>query len=144
MWVGRTQKCNRQLCAINALGVTARQIHPVSCTVYRAENGNLGSLEPVENNGTAFAPKQCLSQKVAVGKENSKTQSTSRCNKRTGRYSPANTPGFMHGVQCREWKFGKFRSCRKQWYRLCIQAMFGSKGSCGYGEPKNAIANTVQ
>ena len=61
---------------------------PVSSTVYRVENGNLGNFEAVENNGTAFAPKQCLHQKVAVGMENAKIQSPSRCNKRTGRYGP--------------------------------------------------------
>ena len=38
--------------------------NPVSCTADRAENGNLGNFEAVENNGTAYAPKQCLYQKV--------------------------------------------------------------------------------
>ena len=56
----------------------------VLCTAYRAENGNLGNFEAVENNGTAFAPKQSLYQKVAVGMENPKMQSSSRFNKRTG------------------------------------------------------------
>ena len=30
------------------------QIHPVSGTVYRAENGNLGNFEAVKNNGTGL------------------------------------------------------------------------------------------
>ena len=66
----------------------ARQITLVSCTAYRAENGNFGNFEAVEKNGIAFARKQCLYQKVAVGMEDTKMQSPSRCNKRTGRYGP--------------------------------------------------------
>ena len=62
----------------------------VSCTAFRAENGNLGNFEGVEKNGTAFAPKQSLYQKVAVGMENPKMQSPSRFNKSTGRYNPGN------------------------------------------------------
>ena len=46
----------------------------VSCTAYRAENANLAKFEAVEKNVTAFAPIQCLHQKVAVGMENPKTQ----------------------------------------------------------------------
>ena len=65
--------------------------NPVSCTAYRAENGNLGKLDAVENNGTSFAPKECLYQKVDVGMETPKIQSLSRCDKRTGRYGPAIT-----------------------------------------------------
>ena len=70
--VWRTQKFNRVIGAINALGVTALQIHPVSCTVDRAENGNLRNFEAVENNGTALAPKQCLYQNLIVGMDNTK------------------------------------------------------------------------
>ena len=60
--------------------------NPVSCKAYKAENGNLGNFEAVENNGTAFALMQCLYQKVAVGMEIPKMQSISRCYKRTERY----------------------------------------------------------
>ena len=60
--------------------------NPVSCNAYRAKNGNFGNSEAVENNGTAFAPKQSLYQKVAVGVENPKMQSPSRFNNRTWRY----------------------------------------------------------
>ena len=66
--------------------------NPDSCTACRAENGNLGNFEAVDHNGTAFTPKQCLYQKVAMGMENPKMQSPSLCNKRTGRYGPANNP----------------------------------------------------
>ena len=38
-----------------------------------AERGNLGNFEAVESNGTGFAPKQCLYQKVDVGMENQKS-----------------------------------------------------------------------
>ena len=77
-------RCNKRT------GRYAQANNPVSSTAYRAENGNLGNFEPVENNGTAFAPKQCLYQKLAVGIENPKMQSPSRFNKRIGRYGPAN------------------------------------------------------
>ena len=43
--------------------------NPVSKTAYKIENENLGNFEAVENNGTAFLPKQCLYQKVSVGVE---------------------------------------------------------------------------
>ena len=43
---------------------------PVSCNSYKTKNGNLGKFEAFENHGTAFAPKQCLYKKVAVGMEN--------------------------------------------------------------------------
>ena len=36
--------------------------------------------------------------------------------------------------------FGKIWSCRSQWYRDCTKALFVSKGSYGYGEPKKVIA----
>ena len=53
-------------------GHTRPANNQVSCTAYRAENGNLGNFEAVENDGTTFEPKQCLYQKVAVGMENPK------------------------------------------------------------------------
>ena len=84
--------------------------NPVSSTAYRAKNGDLGKFEGVINNGTAFPPKQCFNQKAAVGVENPKMHSHSRCNKRTGRYSVANNP-----VSCTEYiaengNFGKFEA----------------------------------
>ena len=66
--------------------------NPVSCIAYRAENGNLGNFEGVENVGTAFAPNQCLYQKVAEDMENPKKQSLSQCNKRTECFGPENNP----------------------------------------------------
>ena len=73
--------------------------HPVSCTTYKAEKANLGFVEAVENHGTDFAPKQCSYQKVAGVMENLKMQSHSRCNKRTGRYCPANNPVSCTGYR---------------------------------------------
>ena len=59
---------------------------------YKAVNENLANFEPVENNGTVFPPKECSYQKVAVGMENPNMELPSRCNKRSGRYDPANNP----------------------------------------------------
>ena len=64
----------------------------VSCNAYRAENANLANFEAVENKVAAFAPKQCLDQKVAAGMENPKMQSPSGCIERIGRYGPGNIP----------------------------------------------------
>ena len=80
----------------------------VSCTAYKAENGNLGKFEGVKNNHTAFAPKQCLYQKVAVDMENPKMQSPSRCNKRTGRYGPGNNLVSCTAYQAENENLGKF------------------------------------
>ena len=117
--------------------------NPVSCTAYTAVNGNLGNIEAVENNDTAFAPKQCLYQKVAVGLESSKLHSPSRCNKRTGRYGPAKTRFHAPRIAQRM-EICELQRCQKQWYRLCTKAIFISKGICGYGETKNAIPFSVQ
>ena len=84
--------------------------NPVSCAAYRAENGNLGNFETVENNGTAFAPKQGLYQKVAVGVENLLIQSPSRCNKLTGRYSPTNNPVLSIGYRAVNGNLGNFEA----------------------------------
>ena len=69
-------------------------------------------------------------------------------------YTQCIKAGYLPGcnaqcVYCTEnaiafFRFWKIRSCRKQWYRLCANAMFISKGSCGYGKPKNAIGFSVQ
>ena len=64
-------------------------------TPYRAEYGNLVNCEAFDFNGTVFAPKQCLYQKVATGMGNLKMQSLSRCYIRTERHDPAN-----HRVSC--------------------------------------------
>ena len=78
--------------AINALGFTGLQILRVYTPPYGADNGNLGTLEAVDNLGTVFAPKQCIYQNVAVVMQNPKMQSLRQCNKGTGLYVPANSP----------------------------------------------------
>ena len=84
--------------------------NPVSCPAYRAEIGNLGNFEVVENNGTAFAPKQSLYQKVAVGMENPKMQSTSPFNKRTGCHGPANKPVSCTAYRAENGNLGNFEA----------------------------------
>ena len=39
---------------------------------YSADNGNMGSFEGFDRHGTAFEPKQCLYQNVAMGMQNLK------------------------------------------------------------------------
>ena len=116
---------------------------PVSCTAYRAKNAKLANFEAVENNVTAFARKQCLHQKVAVCMENPKMQPPSRCNKRTGRYGSGkarfHAPRIIPSIEI--WQTSKLL---KTMAPLFHKAMFISKGSCGYGEPKYSIAFSVQ
>ena len=81
-----------------------------SITAYRAENAKFEKFEAFENNGTAFAPKQCISQKLAVGMENPKIQSVSRCNKRTGRYGPAYNLDFFTAYSAKNANLGKFEA----------------------------------
>ena len=81
-----------------------------SFTAYRAENANLGKFEAFENNGSAFAPKQCIYQKLAVGLENPKLQLVSRCNKRTGRYGPANNLDSFTAFRAENSNMGKFEA----------------------------------
>ena len=65
-------KCNRLVGAINALGFTGWQNTSVHTPPYRAENWNLGKSEGFGHHGTAFQPKQCLYQNVAMGMLNQK------------------------------------------------------------------------
>ena len=73
----------------------------------------MGKLEAIENNGTEFAPKQCLHQKVAVGMENVKTQSPSRCNKHTVRYGQANNLVSCTTYRAENGNLGKFEAVEK-------------------------------
>ena len=84
--------------------------NPVSCTAYRAENVNLGNFETVENNGTAFALKQCLYQKVALRMENPETHSPSQWNKRSGRYGPANNHVSCTAYRAENGNLGNFEA----------------------------------
>ena len=79
-------------------------------SVKRPKNGKLGIFKAVEDNGTVFAPRQALHQKVAMGLENLKIQSLSRCNKRTGRYGPANNPVSCTESSPKNGNFGIFEA----------------------------------
>ena len=52
--------------------------------------------------------------------------------------------GWFIAVFGREWKFAEIGGYLSPRYRVCTKAMFISKGSCAYGEPKNVIAVSVQ
>ena len=101
--------------------------NPVSCNAYRADNANLGIFNVVENYGTAFAPKQCLYQKVAVGMENPKMQSISPYNKRIGRYGPANNQVSCTVYRAENENLLIFDAVETR-YRLYTKAMFIPKG----------------
>ena len=51
------------------MSVTVRQVTQFHVSPYFAEYGNLVNFEAFDHNGTVYAPKQCLYQKVAMGME---------------------------------------------------------------------------
>ena len=57
---------------------------------YRAQNGNMRNFALTNPHGTAFAPKQWLYQKEAMGMESSKIYCPSRCRYRTYHFVAAN------------------------------------------------------
>ena len=61
-----------------------------------------------DHNGTAFAPKECLYQKVAMAMQSLKMQSLCRCNKRTDRNRPENYPDSCTAVFAENGYLGKF------------------------------------
>ena len=52
--------------------------------------------------------------------------------------------GFKHRSIGRYCKFAEIRGYLSPWYRVCTRALFISKRSYGYGEPKNVILGSVQ
>ena len=104
--------------------------------MYRAENGNLGMFNAVENNGTTFAPKQCLYQKVAVVMENPKLQSPSRCNKRTGRYGPANNPVSCTAYRHENGNLGSFEAVENNGAAFTPKQSLYQKVHVGMENPK--------
>ena len=108
----------------------------VSCTSYTAENANLGIFEAVENNGTAFAPKQSLYQNVAVGMENPKMQSPSRCNKGTGRYGPGNNPVSCTALRAENGNLGNFEPVENHGTALASKQWLHQKVAVGMENPK--------
>ena len=110
--------------------------NPVSCPAYRAEIGNLGNFEVVENNGTAFVPKQSLCQKVDVGMENPKMQSTSRFNKRTGCYGPANNPVSCTAYRTENGNLEKFEDFENDGTAFAPKQSLYQKVAVGMENPK--------
>ena len=101
-----------------------------------AENGNLGNFEAVENTGTAFAPKHCSHQKVAVGMENPKMQSPSRCNKRTGHYGLANNPVLCTAYKDENGNLGNFEAVENDGTALAPKQCLHQKVAVGMENPK--------
>ena len=62
-----SQESNRFVGAKNALAVTGLQMTRVRLPQCMVNTGNFGKLEAAYLPGTAFAPRQCLSQKEAMG-----------------------------------------------------------------------------
>ena len=110
--------------------------NPVPCTAYRAENGNLENFEAVEDNGTAFAPKQCLYEKGAVGMENPKMQSPSRCNKRTGSYGTTNNPVSCTAYRAENGNLGKFEGVENYGTAFAPKQCLYQKVPVGMENPK--------
>ena len=68
-----SQKCNAQVGAETALTCAGSQTTPFYGGEYRAEYGNMRNFGPTNSHGTAFAPKQWLHEKEAMGMESPKT-----------------------------------------------------------------------
>ena len=113
----------------------------VSCTAYRAEMGNLSKFEAVENNGNAFAPKQCLYRKVAVGMENRKMQTLSRCNERTGHYGRVNNPELFTAYRSENVNLGKFEAVENNDTAFAPKQCLYQKAAVGMENPKMQSAS---
>ena len=129
---------------MNALGVTARQITRIHAPRVGSDNGNLGNFEAVDHNGTAFTPKQCLYQKVAVGMENPKMQTPSGCNKLTERYGPANNPDSFTACRADNGNLGNFEAVDHNGTVFAPKQCLYPKVAMGLENPKNPIAFSVQ
>ena len=91
----------------------------------------MGNFEAVENNATAFAPKQCLYQKVAVGMDNPQMQSLSWCNKYTGRYGPANNTVSCTAYRAGNANLGKFEAVENNGTAFAPKQCFYQKVAVG-------------
>ena len=109
--------------------------NPVSCSAYRAENGNLENFEAAKNNGTAFARKQILYQNVALGMEKPKMQSLSRCNKRSGRYGPANNLVSYTAFSAENANLGKFEAVENKGTSFAPKQCLDQKIAVGMENP---------
>ena len=82
--------------------------------------------------------------KDATGINSPKMHSSGRCRNRTYLCGTTNYPVSWKQVYGRERKFAEIRDYLSPWYRVCINAMFLSKGSYRYGNSKNAFLLSVQ
>ena len=96
----------------------------------------MGKFEDVENNGTAFAPNLCLYEKLAVCRENPKMQSLSLCNKRTGRYGPANNPESFTASRAENANLGKFEAVENNGTAFAPKQCLSQKLTVGMENPK--------
>ena len=110
--------------------------NPVSCTAYRAENANLAKFEAVEKYGTDFAPKEYYFEKVAVGMENPKMQPPSRCNKRTGRYGPANNQVSCTAYSAENANLANFEAVENNGTAFAPKQYLHQKVAVGMENPK--------
>ena len=69
--VWRAEKCNALVGTETVLISAGPQTTPFHGEQYWAENGNIRKFGPTNPHGTAFAPKEWLDQKEAMGMESS-------------------------------------------------------------------------
>ena len=118
--------------------------NPFSCTAYRAENGNLGNFEGVENIITTFAPKQSLYPKVAEGIENPKIQAPSRWKKRIGRYTQAYNPVSCTAYMAENGNLGKFEAVENNGTAFAPkQSLYQKVAECMDNQKFNCLLGTV-
>ena len=103
----------------------------VSSTTIKPKKGKLGIFEAVEENGTVFAPSQCLHLNVVMGMENLKMQSLSPCNKRTVRYGPANNPVSCTEESPKNGNLGIFEAVEDNGTALAPRECFHQKVAMG-------------
>ena len=88
----RVLKCIPLVGADTVLTSAVPQTTPFHGGLYRAQNGNMQTLDPTNLHGTSFAPKERLYQNEATGMESSKMYCPSRCRYRTYQCRAANYP----------------------------------------------------
>ena len=88
--IWREQKCIPLVNGETPLTCAGRQTSPSHGRRYRADNRNLCKLGWTYRHGTVFAPRQCLYQKEAMGKENPDMYSTHCYRNTTYLCGPAN------------------------------------------------------
>ena len=76
--VWTAQKCIILVVAETVLTSAGLQTTPFHGRQYRAGNGNMRNIRPINPSGTAFAPMQWLYQKEAMGMDSSNIYCASR------------------------------------------------------------------